>query len=99
MRPLHVLLALLKAGTPKQPSDWPQQDPWKRNLGVREWGWGALYQQERIRTMCLKESSSDFPTCHPLSHSQSPENSQHMSNSIKWEKYQLFFMVTITSWD
>lgn len=40
--------------------------------------------------MCLKESSSDFPTCHPLSHSQSPENSQHMSNSIKWEKYTVF---------
>lgn len=32
MQPLHVFLALLKAGIPKQPSDWPQQDPWKRNL-------------------------------------------------------------------
>ena len=91
MRPLHVLLALLKAGTPKQPSDWPQQDPWKRNLTGCESGDGGHYTKgERIRTMCLKESSSDFPTCHPLSHSQSPGNSQHMSNSIKWEKYTVF---------
>lgn len=47
MRPLSVLLALLKAGTPKKPGDQPQQDPWKRNLtqgGRGEWGLGTLYQ-------------------------------------------------------
>ena len=32
MRPLCVLLALLRTGTPKQPGDQRQQDPWKRNL-------------------------------------------------------------------
>lgn len=48
-----------------------------------DWGWeggddgrgGRYTNGERIRKMCLREASSDFPTCHPLSHSQSPENS------------------------
>ena len=48
-----------------------------------DWGWeggevgggGHYTNGKRIRKMCLRESSSDFPTCHPLSHPQSPEYS------------------------
>lgn len=51
-----------------------------RTHGKGIWiGGGAAGRQctngERIRTMHLKESSSNFPTCHALSHSQNPENS------------------------
>lgn len=77
MWPLSVLLALLRAGTPK--AAW-----WSASAGPMEeefsWERGGgrtshCTNGEGIRTTCLKESSSDFPTCHPLSHSQNPENS------------------------
>lgn len=45
-------------------------------LGQKDWTNG-----EGMRTMCLKDSSSDFPTCHSVSHSQNPEKSVSMSNS------------------
>lgn len=80
MWPGSVLLALLRAGTPEEPGDLPQQDPWKKNLaGVRAEG---LDQRGRNEDNVLERLQLWFSYLSlSVPFPEPRELGQHMSNS------------------